>query len=334
MVVCDLVRGGLLAGMSVAGLPTPLLLALLTVVVFLGPAFTSAEVSMIASVLHGERYRAATGLRMITNQLAQAAGFALGGVAIALVGPRWALLVDAFSFLASAAVVAVGATGVVRTARRSRPAPDPLAAGSPPSLRAIFKDQQMRALIGLTWLAGFFVVPEGLAAPYAAAVGGGPGSVGLLMTAIPLGSVIGAGAVLRLLRPRGRLRAVRIMAVATGLPLLGCAAEPGIGPTALLWLVSGVFAAYMIDVMTSVVQIAPEHSRGRLIGLVGAGLTGVQGIGTVVFGVIAEHVGTGRAIAAAGGAGALIAAYLTQSLRRSLGRHVATISVPEVLSTS
>ena len=47
-----------------------------------------------------------------------------------------------------------------------------LAAGA----RTIWRDPRLSTLVGLAWLAGFVIVPEGLAVPYAAEIGGGAGA--------------------------------------------------------------------------------------------------------------------------------------------------------------
>lgn len=317
MVCCDLIRAGLLTAMTVSGMPIGGLFALLTVVVFLGPAFTAAEVSMVATVLAGERYRVATGLRMITNQLAQVAGFAMGGALVALLSPQWALRVDACSFVFSALVIALGSRGIPAVdLRRLAVQRDPTL-GLAAIVRVLRDDRQLRCLVGLTWLAGFFVVPEGLAAPYATEIGGSTASIGILMTAIPAGSVVGAYIVLRRIPPAARGPIVRLMAVLTGLPLVACADGPVVPASMALWFLSGVFAAYLLDVVTSVVQLAPPALRGRVVGVVGAGLIGVQGLGLIVFGVAADHLGSGPAIATAGGVGAALALRLAVGLRRS-----------------
>lgn len=49
-----------------------------------------------------------------------------------------------------------------------------------------------RTLVLLGWLAGFAVVPEALAVPYARTLGGGPLTAGLLMCAMPVGTAAGA----------------------------------------------------------------------------------------------------------------------------------------------
>jgi Transmembrane secretion effector len=316
MVFCDLVRAGLLAAMAATDLPIGVLYVLLIAVVFVGPAFTGAEISLVAAVLDGEPYRVGMGLRMITNQVAQVAGFAIGGALVAMLSPQSALRVDACSFVLSALVIAYGTRGVRAAGRQTHATPTDAHIGIRAVLAVFRSDPRIRALVGLAWLAGFFVVPEGLAAPYAASIGGDTATIGLLMTAIPAGTVFGAYLLIRRVRPAARSRAVRVMAVLAGLPLLGCAATPGIAISVSLWFACGLFTAYLLDVLTSIVQLTPAEVRGRMVGVVGAGLIGVQGVGLIVFGVLADHAGAGPAIAIAGGIGALCGAFLAVRFRQ------------------
>ena len=64
--------------------------------------------------------------------------------------------------------------------------------------RIVFGSRLLLTLLLFGWLAGFYIVPEGLAAPYARSLHGNALTVGLLMAAVPLGMVIGAFVVSRI----------------------------------------------------------------------------------------------------------------------------------------
>lgn len=306
MVCVDVLRAALLAAMTIPSLPIGGLFALLVVVVFLGPAFTSAEVSLIATIFDTDRYRVATGLRMITKQLSQVVGFALGGALVTLIGPRRTLGVDAATFLISAVIVGVWAGGRrVRADGARATGRNGNSIGA--SVRALWRDRRLRVLVSLSWLAAFFVVPEGLAVPYASQIGGGSAAVGALLASIPLGSVIGVFLVLRRVRPERRATLIGPLAVLAGVPLIGCMGAPALGVSMALWFLSGVFGAYQVETLTMVVRAIPEAWRGRGIGLIGAGLTAAQGIGVIAFGLIAQGIGPGPAIAIAGATGSVLA---------------------------
>ncbi len=68
-------------------------------------------------------------------------------------------------------------------------------------------------LLGLSSLAGLFVVPEGLAVPFGHQIGATTSQIGLLLAAVPLGSAVGAVLLVRFVRGRRRTRAAAVMAV-------------------------------------------------------------------------------------------------------------------------
>ena len=204
MVTCDLVRAGLFALMSIPGLPLPLLCVLLVVAVLAGSPYSAAEPAVVADLFSGARYQAAVGLRTATSQAMQLVGFAVGGVIVALTGAEVALLIDAISFAGAGVLISIGLShfpASVPGARTWRQ----LRGGA----RTIAGDARLRVLLGFAWLTAFWVLPEGLAAPFANDHGGGPVAVGLLLAANPTGSLIGTVVLTRWVRPASRSRLTR-----------------------------------------------------------------------------------------------------------------------------
>jgi hypothetical protein len=307
MVGCDLARGGLFAAMAIPQLPLPVVVGLLVVAVFLGPAFAAAEVSYLAAAVGPRLFHSATGLRMMTNQVGQVFGFAVGGVLVAALSPRGALLVDATTYLLSALLIG----GLLK--RRSAPASDeaiPPAAGVEPEVYAgPWRDRLVRALIALSALAGFFVVPEGLAVPFAHHIAATTVQTGFLLASMPLGGAVGAYVLIRTLRASQRTPTAAAAAICCGLPLLATAWNPSWPVVWVCWFASGVLAAYQVEAVTAIVQAVPDIARSRVVGIAGAALLGAQGLGLLLFGTIAQvgAVGSGRAIALAGLIGSVLA---------------------------
>ena len=54
----------------------------------------------------------------------------------------------------------------------------------------MFGDRALRTLLMLGWLAACYEIPEGLAAPYAGKLGGGPVAAGLLIAASQVGAAV------------------------------------------------------------------------------------------------------------------------------------------------
>lgn len=321
MVACDLLRMVLLAAMTLTGLPIWLICGLLVISVLATSPFIAAESALVPDVLEGELYVVGTGLRSISGQLAQLAGFAGGGVVIAAVGPRAGLAIDAATFGLSA--------GLLHFGLRRRPAPRPVGAAGPSGvgdaryagqllagLRFVLGHPRLRILLGLSWLAGLYVIPEGVAPPYAAALGAGPGAVGALMAADPAGTAFGTFLFVRYVAAERRVRWIGPLAVASGLPLLACAARPGLVPSVLLWGFGGVFAAYQVQVIAEYVRAVPDHRRGQAVGVASSGLIAVQGLGVLAGGALAGVIGSFATVALSGGVGAVLALGLALGWRQ------------------
>ncbi len=309
MIGCDVLRAALVAAMAVPTLPLWALCSLLVMVVLLGSPHTAAQGALMPEILPGEMYERGLAVRQITAQAAQLVGFATGGILVAATSPSFALLVDAATFAVSAVVVRIG------VADRARPGAAVGSTGDGGGPRgvlagivAIATDPRRRALVLLAWLVGCYVVPEALAAPYAAELGAGPAVVGLLMAADPLGSVFGAWIFIRFVPAPVRARIVGVLAVLAGLPLVLMMFRPGLPITLLLWGISGMFStAYLLQTQASFVRATPDAGRGSAIGVAASGIIAAQGVAVFLGGYLADVWSPGTAIAVAGGTGSVLA---------------------------
>jgi hypothetical protein len=319
MATVDLLRAALFAVMAIPGMPTAPMVGLLVVAVFIGPVFGAAGVSYLAAHLGREVFRSGTGLRMLSSQGFQVLGFAVGGVAVAAWGPRTVLALDALTFVCSALLIGVLAPPDAPRA----PAPD---GGAPRGVRSVlWADRRTRTLIALSALAGFFVAPEGVAVPFAAQLHHSSTAAGFLLAAIPLGSVAGIYLLVRRVPADQRTSAMSMMVVGCGLPLVLSGAVGSLPLSFACWLVSGLCAAYQVEVLTQLVQSIPDELRSRALGVCNAVLLGAQGIGVAVFGAVSQEWTPQGAVALAGGVGAACALWLvTGPLRRSAPASVAS----------
>ena len=280
----------------------------------LAAPFNAGRAAVLPTILEGDQYVVASGIITITYQFALLAGFASGGVLVAGIDPGGALLVDAATFLASAALVrfeladrpAAGVDGPEQESWLAR-----IGGGA----GLVWHDRRLRLLVALAGLAGFYVVVEGLAVPYADALGGGAGTVGLLLAASPAGAVIGI-LVLNRVPPARRQRLLVPMAVGSCLPLVGCLAMPGLTVTVLLWLVSGAFSSYQMVANAEFVRAVPDDRRGQAFGLAVTALLVSQGVGVLATGIAAEVVAPATVIAGAGAMGVVVALVLGRAWGR------------------
>jgi predicted MFS family arabinose efflux permease len=313
MLVCQLIAAVLVALMALPGIPLVALACLLFVVILAESPFLSARASLLVDVLPDDRYVLASAVNQLTIQATQVLGFAAGGALVFQFGAPKALAIDAVSFLLAA--------GLVRFGVQAR-----AAAGSGAHLggswqrmkvgaQVVFGDPRLRGLVLLGWLATFWVVPEGLAAPYA---DGNSTSIGLLLAAQPAGSVVGGLLLSRLVRPTVRIELMGALAVLTSVPLLFFLVTPPIPVAVALLVVSGVGTTYNLPANAAFMQALPAERRGQAFGLVSAGLVAGQGISIAVAGAIAQATSPGVVICVAGVLGSVSALALSGAGKRFL----------------
>jgi MFS family permease len=317
MVWCDLIRAGLYGVTAIPQLPLPLMCVLIVLAVLTTSPFSAAESATMPAILADDLYVVGTGLRATTAQLAQLAGFGVGGLLVAAIGPHWGLGIDAATFAISALLI--------RRFVRQRPVPprmdsavkEPYRRSMLDGARTVFTDARLRSLMLLAWLAALFVVPEGLAPSYIEAIGGGTAAVGLFMAADPAGSALGAALFVRLV-PRGvRPGLIGPLAFSAGVPLILCGWAPGIAISIGLIAIAGLCSAYQVQASTTFIRIVPDERRGQAFGLAQSGLIAVQGLGIALFGLVGEYLGAPHAIALAGLIGCALAVTFGLSWERA-----------------
>lgn len=304
MVVADVIRAVLVALMALPGQYIAVLIVLLVAVQLLASPFTAARNAVLPAVLSGDLYVAGVTITRITLQLGQVVGFAVGAAIVAGVGTPVALVVDAATFVVSAVLVRLGS-------RPHRPSsyvhgPQTWWGTVRSGFTLVVADRRLRSLVGLACVSGAYVVPEGLAVPYAAQIHAGTQAVGWLMAANPAGMVVGM-LVLQRMRPEIRLRLMGPLAVATCVVLLPTGLAPVLGGAVALWFLSGVASAYNLTTNATFVQSVPDHSRGQALGLAQAAIRVSQGVGIVGSGLLAQLLRPGQVVALAAVVGVLMA---------------------------
>jgi sugar phosphate permease len=174
----------------------------------------------------------------------------------------------------------------------------------------------LRYLAALACVPGFYITIEGLAAPYAAALGEGSLAVGLLFAANPAGQVAGILLFSRA-SPSRRLSLMGRLAIMSCAPLIFCVFEPGLWVTVALWALSGVAASYLVTTQATFVQDVPDAQRGQAIGLARTALIVSQGIGVLVAGAAADRWRPALVVAAAGVLGVAFAAGAARGYQRA-----------------
>jgi MFS family permease len=277
---------------------------LMGVLAFLGGTFGTlsfpAFQAYLASTVPEEELESAVALNSLSLQVARFVGPAIAGFLLASAGPTWVFSVNAFSFLAvlgalallppSRGHVATAALGVGRSLTEG--------------LRYVFGQRSMASLMILMMLAGLFATP-----PVAFMIPGlvrfqlheGAATLGILISLVGLGSVLGSLALLRL--------ATRVN---KGEPAIACyllcaAAIAAIGfstsvPLSFVLAVIGGFTGVVfIGLSTVVVQaMTPPELRARAMAIWAACFVGVLPVGALVTAGLAAWLGAGGAVAVDG----------------------------------
>ncbi|RCV50173.1 MFS transporter [Marinitenerispora sediminis] len=311
IVVSEVARGLLVASIGIPGLPIPVIWVLLFCSILPTVPFSAARAALMTDIVQGERYVAGSAIINITSQVGTLIGLVAGGALVALLDPHATVLIDGLAFLLSALVIAVGV--------RARPAPITEGGGARrPSLWTltregtllVFRDSRLRSLALFGWLAGFYMVPYGLANPLASEVGGGAAAAGLIMAGPSIGAVLGGLVLTRLVSPGPRVRLVGLLAVAASLPLLAWVLHPPLWAMVALLALSGMCSSYQFVANAAFMLCVPSDGRGLAFGLVAAGLQAAQGTGIVLASLAAEFVDKYAVVTVAGALGAVAAVAL------------------------
>jgi MFS family permease len=319
MIVTDLARAILVAGMAIQALPLIVVIVLLLALQAFGSPFNAARAATLPAVLPGDHYVLGKAANDMVVQFSQVLGFGFGGAVVVAVGTSGGLLLDAVTFLLSAVLVTIGV--------HRRPAPGG-GTDAPPSsyfrdlatgVSLVARTPQLRTLVLLATIAGFYVTVEGLAVPYAHEIGHGTTAAGLLLAASPAGAVVGMWLITKW-QPEQRLRLLGPLAILACIPLVFCFSGPSLPVTVALWALSGLASSYHLPTSAAFVQAVPDAQRGQAFGVASTALKSSQGIGILLAGLFADRWSPSVALGTMGAAGtcaALLAGTAWARARRA-----------------
>jgi len=312
MVSCDLLRAVLVAGVALiaaVGLSNPtgavqgggipgyvwLLVGMLFLVALLAAPAQAAKSAVLPLILPGDRVTLGIAINNSSGQFSQVVGFMIGAL-IAIADPVLALLINAVLFALSALIVRFQVRDrppAMGTEQRTN-----LLREMGEGFQIVFGSRVLRAIALMVFASMLFaIVPEGLAIGWAHELADGDPSQrgfyqGLIMIANPIGNVIAALLIVRLLRPSLRRQLVRFFAVAAPLALVPALANPGIAGVVTMTLVSGLAIAGMFPILNGVFVQALRHGyRARAFGIMASGVQVIQGGAVLVTGLLVELAG-------------------------------------------
>ena len=325
MVFCDVVRTVLVAAMAVPHVPIGALVALLFATMMFAPPFESARAAVTPDILQGERYVLGTAALQMTLLAGEVLGAVGGGIAVAFIGVRSALAIDAFTFVLSALFIGLGLRARPAAAKPESVRPPPLARMRD-GFRLIFGDQALSTLLLFGWLIAFYTIPAGIAAPYVERLGGGPIATGLVIASTALGTMLVLPLFTRFVRPRQRINLMGPLAILTCGALVLIALRPGLAVSLVIFTLSAAFGVYQIAANTEFVIRVPHERRAQAFGIANMGVIVGQGAAFIAAGAAAVVVPPAAVIAVSGAIGAVVAFVLTLRWRHVSppgGRHAA-----------
>lgn len=288
----DVVRAVMMCLAALPGLPVPVILVLLFATALANPPFQAARSALLPQLLTGDRYVVGLSLQASAGQAAQLFGY-LAGAALAPFYPRLALLLNGVTFAVSALLIRYGVGDrrpVGNLGERKH-----LAAETMDGFRIVFGTRVLRAIAVIVFSSMLFaIVPEGLAAGWAAELTENEAQrgwmQGAIMVASPAGVILGSLIIGRLVRPDLRRRLIMPFVVLAPLSLVPALANPGVGVLVLMATVCGFSMAGLMPAANGLfVQALPAAYRARAHGVMQSGMQVIQGIAVLATGALAER---------------------------------------------
>ncbi|MFJ6821838.1 MFS transporter [Streptomyces niveus] len=243
--------------------------------------------------------------------LTQMAGFATGGVLLALLSPRTCLLLAAALYALSALVTRLGLT-----ARPPRASGRPSLAATWRTNALLWSSRPRRLTYLALWVPnGLVIGGDSLYVSYA------PGAAGTLYACGALGMIAGDLLVGRLVPPAWRPRLATPLRLLLAVPYLFFVLRPGVALSAVAAAVASVGFAATLVLQERLLALTPDDLAGHALGLHATGTAALQGTAAALAGALAQLTSpaTAMTLMAAGSITAtlILAALTTHEARRT-----------------
>lgn len=288
-----------LAILTAAGLTTPTVLIALVFLMGCGSALTGPGWQAIQpELVPRAQIPAAAALGSLNVNLARAVGPAVAGVLVAVTGPDLVFGINAVSFLGVVAAL----TAWHRTAPRTGGAPERMRPALSAGTRYVRNAPGVRRVM---LRAALFVLPASalwglLPVVSSQRLHQGAGGYGLLLGALGVGAIAGAVSVKRVRAAvdRNVLLALSSAAFAAGSAVAAVVTQPAV--VAVVLVVTGAGWLYALSTLNTTLQLAlPAWVRARGLAVYLMVFMGGQGIGSLVWGLVANATSTRATLLAA-----------------------------------
>ena len=284
-----------------------------------------ARQTIVGGLVHREQLRTAVGLSMTTYSTSQIVGASIAGFLIAKAGPDWALGVSAAMMLP-----AIVAYSILHRPRRVSAATrrEPMMTTLKSGLAFTFDSTALRTMMVGALIVTFTIGPVQALMPIFAAkvLNVGPAALGNLVLAAGFGSLVGSLGIVTLAGGFDQRKVAIATGVIAALTLTAFAASSWFPLSiVLITLTSMAMTAFMVNNMTGVQMLVPDGMRGRVLSLRFL-VIGMQPVGGMAVGALAEVYGAQVAVAgfAIAGAVLLVSVHVLRTLQE---RREATAAV-------
>jgi predicted MFS family arabinose efflux permease len=220
-------------------------------------------------------------------------------VLIALVGEGWCFVADGVSYIAVIASLAAMHVRPFAPATEIVPVRQALVAG----FRYVAGFPPVRSGLLLVALVSTLGMPYQVLMPVMATdvLGGGPHTLGMLMTATGIGALAGTLYLASRASVVGLGRQIGRAAMVFGVALIVFSVSRNLWLSLLVLPISGAGFMMTLAATNTVVQtIVPEHLRGRVMSFYTMAFLGTAPIGSLIGGLAAQRFGVPRSITAGG----------------------------------
>ncbi len=226
-------------------------------------------------------------------------GPSLAGLVVAGFGEGWCFLLNAVSYLAALAGLAMVHLPALERSPNRGSLWEELAEG----FRFVMDTPELRWLFVLLALSTFLAMPYTVLLPAVVkdVLGAGPRELGWIMAAGGVGATLGALRLASQKEHRGLIRTLllALVGLALVLPAFAAARNPWVA-VALILPVGFCMVSVNTSNNTLVQMEVPDRLRGRVLSLHATVFMGALPLGSLVAGVIAQHLGVPWALALGG----------------------------------
>jgi MFS family permease len=293
------------AGQAVPGLPVWAIFAIAAGLGTIGSLGGGVRNGLLNEILPPGGYLLGRSVLNMSVGIMQICGFAAGGVLVAALSPRGALLAGVGLYLLAAIIARL------RLSRRA-----PRAAGRPSVAQTwrnnvrLWSSVPRRYVYLALWVPnGLIVGCESLFVPYA------PRHAGVLLASAALGMLAGDTLTGRFVPVRWRERLGAPLRLMLAAPYLVFAVHPALPVAVAAVVLASVGYAASLLLQQRLMALTPDELSGHALGLQSSGMLAMQGVGAAIAGAVAERTSPGAAMAVMAVASVAVTLMLAPGLR-------------------